>query len=108
MLGNFAATASTLPLMNRIPSDTNAFGTLKLKRHKRYSTTTLGRTQSMMGIPRTSSDVQYQSPNETPTSSPDLDLGKRNQKRYRTILFRKKSNASPKENNVERHTLNST
>lgn len=105
LLAKSAATASTLPLMNLIPSDTNAFGTLKLKRHKRYSTTTgvLGRTQSMMGLSRLSGDEQYHSPihMHLPSLSPDLDLGKRNQKRYRSILFRKKTNTTPKEN-VER------
>lgn len=100
-LANYAATTSTLPLMHLIPSETNAFGTLKLKRHKRYSTTTgvLGRTQSMMGLSRMSADESNASPksiSSTSTVSPDLGLRKRESKRYRSILFRRKTNPTPK------------
>lgn len=83
-------TASTLPLM--LPSSTNAFGSLKTRRHKRFSTTTgvIHRTQSMMGY-RKSPDARMNPLNRNTYFSPELDQEKRHQKRYRSILFRKKS-----------------
>lgn len=97
-LASTVSSASMLPLANVIASDSNAFGTLKLKRHKRYSTASgvLGRTQSMMAKPH-SPDLQYGAPKRTTYFSPELDQAKRSQKRYRSILFRKKVLQPPKD-----------
>lgn len=99
--------ASTPSLI--VPSDTNAFGTLKLKRNKRNSTTTgvLNRTQSMMGYLR-SPDDQGIEPNRNTYFSPELDRSKRNQKLYRSILFRKKNYSNPKDNSVVDNDTNCT
>lgn len=90
---------STIPLINVLPSDSNAFGTIKLKRHKRYSTASgvLNRTQSML-TKSNSPESMYVIPKRTTYYSPELDHGKRTQKRYRSILFRKKSYPPPKDN----------
>lgn len=94
LIGYGYTTVSSMPF---IPSDVHAFGTMKLKRHKRFSTTTgvLNRTQSMLGYLK-SPDGHYDAPNRNTHFSPELDHGKRNQKRYRSILFRKKANYDDK------------
>lgn len=67
-------------------------GTLKLKRSKRFSTgTVVNRSYSMRGVMKSSPLVDdLGTPNRNTHFSPELDQNKRQQKRYRSILFRKK------------------
>lgn len=66
----------------------NAFNTMKLKRSKRFATAdhSMMRSYSMRG-----STTSVATPKRsTFFFSPEMDVGKRNQKYYRSFLFRKK------------------
>lgn len=67
-------------------------GTLKSKRSKRFSTmnNSMMRTQSMRGFIKSPVTSSFTMPKRTTYFSPELDQGKRHQKNYRSILFRKK------------------
>lgn len=92
-------TSMVLPI-----GDSNAnmdgFNTLKTKRTKRFSTMNgVMRSHSMKGFIKTSPSIDKQTlPNRTTHFSPELNIDKRNQKLYRSILFRKKPIPSTKLN----------
>lgn len=66
----------------------------------------LNRAQSMRGVSQTAYAIDDASPfnSASASSSPDLEHVKRGQKRYRSILFRKKTNTTPEEL-INRDTL---
>lgn len=79
-------------------------GTMKLKRNKRFSTTTgaISRSQSMRGLIKSPAGDIAPS-NRSTHFSPELDQGKRHQTRYRSILFRKKTVPITKSNFDQEH-----
>lgn len=83
-------------------SDTykDGYGTLKIKRSKRFSTMNgVMRSHSMKGFIKTSSPIDNLTlPKRTTHFSPELNHDKRNQKLYRSILFRKKPIIATKPN----------
>lgn len=80
----------------------DGFGnTLKIKRSKRFATMNgvIMRSHSMKGLIKSPSPTNMLTlPKRTTYFSPELDHDKRNQKYYRSILFRKKSTPSTKSN----------
>lgn len=92
-------TASTLAI-GLTTSKQETFGsTLKLKRTKRFPTLNgaLMRSHSMKNFIKSPSTSNFSTtPKRTTCFSPELEQGKRNQKLYRSILFRKKSISSSK------------
>lgn len=78
----------------------DGFSTLKIKRSKRFTTmNSVMRSHSMRGFIKASSPIDNLTlPKRTTHFSPELNHDKRNQKNYRSLLFRKKPTISTKSN----------
>lgn len=97
-LNNFVISTAFSPTDGAIMSEHGFANTLKIKRNKRFATMNgVMRSHSMRNFIKTSSPIidTLTLPKRTTHFSPELNHeNKRNQKNYRSILFRKKPNLS--------------